>query len=98
MSLPALRREPHPERPEPLVGNRPVGLAQRYGLGLRIPALAEVPQALAASPSDDGDEAAAVEELEHDPDVSVAVPARVTLLRRVVFKLAREHRPVLLEL
>src|SRR5205085_8612964 len=65
----------------------------------RVPALGEVPEPLAAAPSDDGDLAVDVKRLEHQADVAVPVPAVLDpTLGRAVFEVAREERPTPLEL
>src|SRR5947209_18949707 len=91
--------EPYPLRAEALL--LPPALRLRPGdrLRLRIPAVGEVPDALLAATTDDGDLTARVQHAEHEPHLPCAPPpVRLALRRCVVFDLARQERSALLEL
>ena len=81
---------------------RALGLAQRDLLDLGIPALGEIPQPLSAAAARDGDDAAAVQDLEHDA-TRCALPYHramllVALRRESPSSSRDEHRAVALEL
>src|SRR6266542_4525398 len=91
--------EPHTERAEPLLREQPVGLRERHCLRLRIPALRDIPEPLLATAPDDRDVASAVQDLQHQGDLSGAVPAmRLARPRRAILELAREQRATRLQL
>ena len=99
MRYPALRCQLDALGTRTFLRERPVRLAQRDLLRLRVPALGEVPEPLPVAPTRNGDEAAAVEDLEHHGDAATSVPAvRSPREWCIALDLAREHRPVLLEL
>ena len=100
MRLPALLRQPHALRAETLLREHTVGLARRHRLDRRIPALGEIPQSLLSLPPGDRDDAVRLEDLEHQRHLAAPPPAvgLVRSGRRLVLELAREHRPVALEL
>src|SRR5207237_652238 len=82
-----------------LLGDDPLGLAQRDRLRLRVPALSQVPEPLAAAPPDDGDVAVHMEGLQHQADVPAPVPPVVEpLVARPVLEVAREQRAAPFEL
>src|SRR5439155_15810120 len=74
MCLPAVAGPPYPHRSPQTVLEQPFRLTQRERLGLRIPALGEVPQPLATPAADDGDLAVDVKRLEHAAHVPAPVP------------------------
>src|SRR5215211_7265765 len=95
MCLPAPVLLPDAEGSTPLLGELPLRLAERDGLGLGVPALREIPETLAALAPHDGDLPATVQELQHPGQLSASAPPDVALLRtgRAVLELAREERP-----
>ena len=93
------RCEPHAERAEALLVVEPPRLRERQRLGLGIPALGEIPDALLALPADDRHLAARGEELEHQAHLALAPPAVVLAsVAGRVGDLAREERPALAQL
>ena len=89
----------HAERTEPLLGEVGVCLVVRQRLGITVPTLRDVPQALAAVAADGRDLPARAEELEHSADVAISGPAaRRPRHLGAVLELAREHRAVAIEL
>jgi hypothetical protein len=89
MGVPLALGEPHAERAEALLLEGAISLAQRQRLGLRVPALGEVPEPLAAAAPDNRDLPVDVQRLEHQPDVALAVPAVVDSRVRPVLELPR---------
>src|SRR4051812_9515298 len=100
MHLPASFHEPDAECAELLLLEVRLRLAQRHTLGLRIPALGDVPHALPAAAADDRDLSARAENFEHQSHLARAPPvvAVGALPAHVRVDLAREQRPALLEL
>ncbi len=99
MHLELAALEPHAERAEAQLVDQRLGLLPRQLLRLRVPALGEVPDALVAAPADDGDLAAHVQHLEHQPDLARAPPAMSPgFLLGVRLDLAAEQRAARLEL
>ncbi len=91
--------EPHAERAEALLLVQPPRLRDRQRLGLGIPALGEIPEALLAAPPDDGHLAARGEELEHQAHLPLAPPAVVLApVAGRVFDLAGQQRAALAQL
>src|SRR5579885_1643945 len=89
----------HAERAEQLRLEHALRLPPRHALGLRIPALREIPDALAAAAADDRHLAARAEHLEHQPHLPLPPPAvRLAPRAGVIGDLAREQRPAPLEL
>src|SRR5215831_12060594 len=85
--------EPDPERAEALLVIQPPRLRQRERLGLGIPPLAEIPDALLAAPTYDGDLALGREDFEHQPHLALTPPAVVLApMAGCVLDLAREQR------
>src|SRR5262245_5434471 len=98
MSPPPVLAEPDAERTEALLLEPTLGLARRYDLRLRVPALGEVPEPLPAAASHHGDLAVQIEDHEHAPDVPVAEPAVVAgIARGAILELPGEQRPALFE-
>src|SRR5262245_21955990 len=73
--LPSIGSEVDTERAEALLGALALGVTQRNPLGLGVPTLAEIPQALSVAAAHDRHAPAAVEDLEHHGHVAVAPPA-----------------------
>src|SRR5207253_2705714 len=69
--------QPHADRAEALLVVEPSRLCERQGLGLGVPALGEIPDALLALSADDRDLAASGEELQHQAHLALAPPAVV---------------------
>ena len=67
--------EPDAERTEALLGEATLRLAQGHRLGLGVPALAEVPEALLALTADDRHVTADAEDLQHQAGAARAPPA-----------------------
>src|SRR5207247_1538809 len=88
------------ERAEALLGEQLLRFAQGDSLRLRIPALREIPGALAAPPADDSDLAAGGENLEHQSHLPGAPPLvpLLVLPAPVCLDLAGEQGAALLEL
>src|SRR4051812_11292826 len=91
-----VREEPSPaqldaQRPEPLVLEPALRLRPRDSLGLRVPALGEVPETLPAPAPDDGNLAYGVQHAQHQPHLALAPPAVGLAARRpVILDLPRE--------
>ena len=98
MRLPFALHEPHTLGAEVAFGEDPLGLAQRRRLGLGIPALGEIPQALATAAPGDRDLAVEVHRHQHQPDAPRTPPAMVALgADGQVFEVAGEEWPFGLE-
>src|SRR6185437_12718423 len=94
VSVPVSLLAPDPEGPETLLGQGSLGLAQRHGVGLRPPALGEIPEPLPVAPTGDRDLAAAVEEFQHPRELRTGAPpdGAVVSAGCVVLELARRQR------
>src|SRR5579859_555795 len=91
--------EAHAERAKASFLVQAPRLRQRQRLGLGIPAVGEIPDALLAPPADDGDLAARREALEHQAHLPLAPPGvLLALVARRVLDLAREKGPALAQL
>ena len=99
MRVPYAPYEAHARGAKSLLLEESLGLAQRHGLGLRVPAVGEIPEPLAAAPADDRNLRPAVQDLEHLGHPARAEPAvRSALHGGVVFELSREERSAPFEL
>ena len=91
--------ELHAERAKPALLDDPLRLRPGELLRLGVPALREVPDALATSATDDGDVAARVQHLQHQTRLAATPPAVIFPFHaRVVGDLARQERPAGIEL
>ena len=91
--------ESHAERAEAALLPELPRLGERQRLGLGVPALGEIPDALLAAPPDDGDLAARAEAVEHQAHLPLAPPAvAFAPVGRRVLDLARQQRAALAEL
>src|ERR1700752_1840099 len=91
--------EPDAERAESLLRDAALHLTDRDRLRRRVPAVGEIPHALAAAPSDHRDLAACAQHVEHQAHLADAPPpVRLAVHARVILDLARGERPPPLEL